>query len=440
MMRSERRRIFLIALLWLVPLALYYIIQPFLFYGMPDGDVYLYHRLALQLTQGQLPFVDYFFEYPPASILVFAIPALFTTVAAEYVVVYQLLSWGLMVAITYLLISLFDVVQVRGISKLHLFGYMSISSWIVIQLAINRFDTFSAFFTILGFVLYLKGIHKDHLEYRTYGILSIIFATLIKLYPLFLLPFFGLYELKNCNWKAIRLHSIASIIFSLPFMVWMLIGFRGLLFFLGYHSDRGLEIESSWATLVLFINQISGNLNLLDHSVVYEFASIGIRSEFADTLAAISLRLYAAVLILSALFFLLKLTKENAIELLMHAGAVVMIGFPVFNKVFSAQYVVWLIPFIVLYLGAYLPKVIKPWRTSIIITVYTAVSTVLIFPIAWGWYTDGNVFLTTVLFVRNILLVGVTGFAVYQLFPKNLSESWTLTYNLFKKEFLRYTR
>lgn len=406
----------LLLALWVLPLFVAYAIRPFFESGMPDGDVLLYHRYANQLMNGQLPYIDYHFEYPPASIFIFLLPALFTTMAMEYIVVYQVFSWVAMFGTVCLFAWIYPILGIQKISKYWLVVLMSIASILVMVLGVNRFDAYSSFFTVLGFALFIQGVDKNTIWYRALGVMVIVFATLVKLYPMFLLPFMGIYELKHWNWKAMFAEAGGSIALMIPFVAWMIPGWEGLQFFLGYHSDRGLEIESLWATLVLMGHQFFG---WFDYTIIYEFGSISVRGDVPDLLSDASLIIYGGLLVVAAIAYWFKINQKNAIWMLMSAMVVINVGFAAFNKVFSTQYVVWFIPLILVYLGLVFEyrKVHRPWKWAMYSLVGIAISTVLIFPLMWGWYVDEAWWLTLILLTRNIALVGLFGYALLDLIP-----------------------
>jgi hypothetical protein len=197
-------------LLWLLALGVYFFAQSILGWGMPDGDVKLYHSLALKWLDGGLPFIDFFFEYPPASIFMFVIPALISRDVQQYIMYYQVLSWATLWCSSLLMLKLHSILDIKSISRAQFFLYTSVASWVVMVLALNRFDTFSAFFALAGLVLFMQGIKSQSINYRSLGIIIVLLGTLIKLYPMFLLPFFGLYEIKNYHFQAILRHTLWS--------------------------------------------------------------------------------------------------------------------------------------------------------------------------------------------------------------------------------------
>lgn len=413
---------YLISSLLIIALGVYYIVRFGFGIGVPDGDVNLYRSIASQWRNGGIPYIDFRYEYPPASIFVFIIPALFTLDPTGYVVIYNILSVIALLICSLLILKLSELFDLDSRTKTMVYFYSIILSIIILPIAINRFDTFSTLTVILGLYLYLKGIKESSITTRALGIVSVVLGVFIKLYPIFMLPFFGLYELKNRNWKALMIQTLIGGLFCLPFFVWMYFGKTGMEYFLSYHSDRGLQFESTYASVIVLLQRLGVEMNSW---TVYEFATFGIRGPLPDILASISLYLFVIVLIITLVLFWLQLKSNNSFDLLLQASVVVNVGFASFNKVFSTQYVVWFLHLLLLYLVLISQKQTKKINQSFILCLYIGSSSMAIFPFFWDIFLQYSLPLSLLLVTRNALLILILVGIMVSMIRNQITKTWS---------------
>jgi hypothetical protein len=211
----------------------------------------------------------------------------------------------------------------------------------------------------------------------------------------------------------------------LPFWFWD--GPRCLGFF-AFHRDRGLEIESLYSSLVLTFQGFGG-----PPEVYHSHNSFNIRSSLSPALLAAAPWVAGAVLLAATVLLLAhagkllarpapKEEQARAIFAQAHPGfvtayaALFLLLFVAANKVFSPQYLVWLLPFVCL-----LP--VEGRRLGLFLGgfVFLALLTMLLFPILFfsdlvnrTAGPDGSVILqgptplgASLLSVRNLLVVGL---------------------------------
>jgi len=232
----------------------------------------------------------------------------------------------------------------------------------------------------------------------------------------FFLPFIGLYEAKRFNLRFIGIQVLCNTLFLIPFGVWILFGWSGFSHFLTYHSDRGLEIESTWSTAIMMVDQV---FNLGSYEVVYEYGSFGIRSGVADFLASISMIIFVGIMSLAYLIYFFNTSRNDTLIMMLRAFIISTAGFAVIGKVFSAQYIMWFVPLLLIYLAIELRSIWPARSLSIAtsLTMFVALSTTIIFPLAWTQYIEGNPALTGILLIRNILLLLVVLMAIVRMLP-----------------------
>ena len=193
----------------------------------PRGELALYHSFAEKLSQGMIPYKDFFPEYPPFSLPIFWLA--------------NILGHQWFTLIYYVLVALFTGLLAFLIHKKGGNSYIFLAAILPLGgLFWDRFDIFPAFFAFLAIYMMKKNVYMSSLS------LSIGF--LIKVFPVVLLPmvFFS-------AWKQKKLIGAASL-FVFPIMVSIGIiallggGFKKLIEFQG---NRGIQIESLRATPLL---------------------------------------------------------------------------------------------------------------------------------------------------------------------------------------------
>jgi hypothetical protein len=230
---------------------------------------------------------------------------------------------------------------------------------------------------------------------------------MLKLYPLALLPVLGAYALAGRDRAGFGrlLVGCASVVIVVMAAAWMLAGPASLQW-LVYQQDRGLQIESLGAGLVLGLHVLVGQpLN-----VASGFGSVQVGAPGSDLLVAASpialAVLLGVVTAVAALRFRwdyarLGRVPNSSVHLASAAAiAVLLVG----SKVLSVQYVIWLLPFAIL----------LPVRMRWLLLAVTALSTAI-------YTTDytGLLRLETpviaALLVRNVLLAVIAAWLVVEL-------------------------
>ena len=290
-------------------------------------------------------------EYPPLTLLIFT-PALFAPLV-YYQMTFAILMALMAVFIYWLLLRYAP----RG-AALAFAGYMLIGAWATAE---ARFDLVPAALTLLCVIA--AGRKRWTLAYITLAI-----AFLLKIYPLLFLPALFIAEQQDAQrfYTAPQLLPLAS----LPAEVWRTIrGFRQwrwkntLIFFaillgvtgffalldfrgavlsqLSYFANRPVQVEST-ASPILFL---ATRFGIAGHTV-YTFGSINIVSALGGPVA-----LFFDALLVIGYLYTIYLQWRGKLEIT-QAFIAILLVFIVTGKVFSPQYLMWLIPLLV-YSGAY---------------------------------------------------------------------------------------
>ena len=317
-------------------------------------DVELYFSYASRMASGIMPYRDFAVEYTPGALLVFLIPRWFAVAVDSYSK-----AFAMEMAIFDLACLLMVFLLARRL-KLSPFGAITVYTLAVISvssIAVQRFDFAPAAITLGAVFAFGKG------HYKTSWVLLAI-GTLVKLYPIALGPLFFIYQWRHQRWQKvvlpIMLFGAVVLAGTVPF--WRLSP-EGFMHAFSLQSGRNLQIESSYAS-VLFM------LYALGRTVVGVFqgpVSWDLESPYATGIANISFVVMffaaAAVYVSYLLPYGRKPADNNgppelsALGRLVNYSLLLTLVLLLTSKVFSTQFVVWLVPFIPLVTGRARPAV-----------------------------------------------------------------------------------
>ncbi len=363
-------------------------------------DLQHYHRISLYLQQGLIPYRDFLLEYPPLALIPILIPQWLSPQvpldAVDYAIGFVLENL--------ILTSLMGV----GIALIPhprpqqtLVGYLLLTV-LLAPLLPWRYDLFPTLLT-------LGGLLGMIFNFPLLAGVALGLGIATKLYPVVLLPIWGLYFAASRDWRGLgklSLGAIATTLLSfLPF--WLLAG-DSFTSFLTYHKDRGLQIESLWAGLI----SLGHVLGLTEASSEMNFGAQHIVSPLASPLLTLQPVLFLGMMLviygLAALTFRQDIKQCQWIKLqsLVVFSLLSLLGFIVTNKVFSPQYLIWLLPFVSL----------LRWPAVTVVGVSFALTTTvsfvtrqlrLMYPLS-----------VVMLNVRNILLLGLVLFLLFSFYKK----------------------
>jgi uncharacterized membrane protein len=268
------------------------------------SDVHVYSDYAHRMTSGQVPYRDFSNEYPPL-----ALPFI---LAAHSVLLFKLLLVACGLGIVALLAFVFRSVWAVAV--------FAVSPLLVGPIYLNAYDLWPAFLLTAALALFVRGR-------PTWAFAVLGAATAAKIYPAAVLPIALLFVPRARRLQGLVWFAGVFVLVHLPFLV---LGPGGVRYAYTVQARRGLELNSLGASLLLvtghrpLANQAPGSLNVIGGS--------------ARAVAAVS-----TVLVLAAIAFATWRYARSRLPFLTACAAAVT-GFVAFDKVFSAQYVVWLAP------------------------------------------------------------------------------------------------
>ena len=311
--------------------------------AVPDGglfraarfrDVHVYQGYAEKLLHGALPYRDVFVEYPPGAFAVFLPPTAFG--ADHYNAAFKALM-ALCGAATIVFAAL--VLAELGASRRRIgvaVALLALAPVALGPISLNTYDAWPALLTVLALWLLLNGR-----DLAGFGVLGL--AVSAKVYPLVLVPLAAWFVWRRSGPRrataALGVLVLAAAAVIAPFVAYAPHGvyesFRS-------QATRGLQIESFGASLLLVLDRVG----LYDAEVVRTTGVAG-RNLVGGAAGAVAAGLLVLEALAVATVWVLYARARDARERLALAFAAAVAGFLAFTKVFSPQYLVWVLPLVV---------------------------------------------------------------------------------------------
>jgi uncharacterized membrane protein len=311
--------------------------------AVPDGglfraarfrDVHVYQGYAEKLLHGSLPYRDVFVEYPPGAFAVFLSPTAFG--ADHYNAAFKTLM-ALCGAATIVLVAL--VLAELGASQRRIWlgvGLLAVSPVALGPISLNTYDAWPALLTVLALWLLLRGR-----ELPAFAVLGL--AVSAKVYPLVLVPLAAWFVWRQAGARrAARGLGLLVLVAAAAIAPFAAYAPHGVYESFHAQATRGLQIESLGASVLLVFDRFG-----VYHAHVVETFGVAGRNlsgGAADAAAAVLLVLEAAAVVTVWLLYGRSRDLRGRLPV---AFAAAVAGFLAFTKVFSPQYLVWLLPLVV---------------------------------------------------------------------------------------------
>ena len=354
-------------------------------------DLSIYYQDSLQLLRGRLPYRDFALEYPPLALLPFALPRLATFGLPIDFIGYV---WLFLIqnAIFSTLIALV-IVQIRGLRAagpaLALYALLVAVS---APLLPWRYDLFPALLTVLALLCLLR-------QRPGWAGIWLGLGVAAKLYPAVLLLIFGAYYLAGKNRPALMRLALGSAgALAATLLPFVLIAPGPLLSFLRYHELRGLQLESLPAGAIVLAHV----LGMTSARLEFNYGALHVVSPLAGAvlswLPAIFVVLFGAVLASCLARFREEQAAGGCVtsESLVAYSVAVLLAFIVTNKVFSPQYLIWLLPF---------APLLRLRQASALLAICAL--TIVLFPFDYDHLLGMELLPVLLLNLRNLLVVAL---------------------------------
>lgn len=322
---------------------------------------FLHISTAVQPALHMLPL-----EYPPFALVIFSLP-IFAPLAY-----YQLVFAVLMALVSTLIYWLLLRYGPRG-SALAFVLYVFIG---VLALVQERFDLVPAALTLLCLI----AAERKH---WTFAYIALAFGFLIKIYPILFLP--ALFIAEQQDRQRVYISEQLSTLKSLPIELWhtlqsirywhwknillffsLVLGITGffaifnfkgaILSQVSYFANRPLQVESIAGTLLWL-----GTLIGFPVHIVYTFGSINIISALGGVISNLS-----EILFIAGYIYSIYLEWRGKLDIVQTCIALLLV-FIATGKVFSPQYLIWIIPLLA-YSGAFDVPWLVVWGSISLLT------------------------------------------------------------------------
>jgi hypothetical protein len=248
-------------------------------------------------------------------------------------------------------------------------------------LAVTKFDVGPAALTLITCMAWTSGK-------RTTGGICAALGALTKIFPgAAAIPFVSA-DLRRRHTRGVITLALTT---ALGLGLWFAIGGAGVVRSLGYHLERGIEVESLASGLLAIWSKLQSQ------SVSTRYTHFSIELVAPGAALAAKSTLILQILALAAVAF--RSFRTDLRDPFRDASAAV-VGFLTFGKVLSPQYLLWPIPLIVLVRG-------RTGRLARPLMLACCLGTTLVYP----WSIDRLVVLhpraLAILNARNLLLVAL---------------------------------
>ena len=358
-------------------------------YSIPYSGTGLFYEYAGRVLSGQLPYRDFFAEYPPLALALFTAPRMLGESFRWYYVWYQV---EVVAADLLIVLALYLAARRWVLSPFQVIGAYTIAVLVVGPINLQQFDIFPA---ALSLFAVLRFAADDAIGA---GILLAL-AVMTKVYPILLAPMFVLLAWQQNRrgvFKAIVAFVVTCALVLVPWLVRGPASLRGML---SFHAGRGTHLDSVYST----ISFAARSFGLTWVNIVYNFRSWNISGGVPDALARASTFVLLAVL--AIVYTLIYRTARHRsspaardVQFVGHAALVVLLAAMVASKVLSPQYLVWLTPFV--------PFVIGPRRRAVWAGIIaTGLLTYWLYPWRYTALLNRETSAVLLLAARNIALV-----------------------------------
>jgi uncharacterized membrane protein len=283
-----------------------------------------------------VPYRDFFMEYPPGALAVFLPPAAFGS--AHYNAAFKCLLALCGVATLLLVASL--LVRL-GVSPARLWAAIllfALSPLALGPISLNTYDAWPALLTLAALALLLA-----ERDVAAFALLGAAFAA--KVYPIVLVPPAAIFVWRT-HGRATALRALGvsvgvAALFVVPFLA---LAPHGLAESFRAQAARSLQVESLGGSLLA----VADRLGLYSANVVHRTGhaiSYDLVGSLPETLAVLSSIAQALAVAVIAWFYVRGRDDPKRLALTFAAA---LAGFLAFTRFFSPQYLVWVVPFVLL--------------------------------------------------------------------------------------------
>ena len=356
------------------------------------GDARFYENWGGWIAAHQIPYRDFQLEYPPGAIPTFVAPVYLRKIFGYHGRYFTWLRIEILVFSLIALVAMLYVLARPGVSRRRAYAVCivaGISPAVLGPITYFHFDYWPSMFAVgaVAALVYKRGVLACALAAA---------GAAAKVYPVLLIPI-ALYELwRRGRWRAVAKGAAAALaVLAAAVGPFLILAPHGIYWALNREQVRPLEVESIGAGFFMLAHAITG---AHVHIVLSGGGSHGIAGGTARAVStALTVGMAAALVAVYVRYFRSRHTTED----LLVACATVVVVYIVFSKVFSPQYLLWLVPLVPLLGGR------RGLRASVLLLVILGVTQILE-PYRYAQYfRQSTTWIPYVVFFRNMLVVGL---------------------------------
>jgi len=306
-------------------------------YAIPFSGTGLFYDYAGKVLSGGIPYRDFVMEYPPFALVFFTAPRILGESFRWYYVFYQT---EVVVFDLVIVAALYAVARHWRLGEWRVLAVYTIVVLAVGPITLQQYDIFPATLSLLALVWFCRQ--------RPVGAGAFLgLAIMTKVYPLLLAPVFVLLSARTRSYRNIHRAAVSCaatcIIVILP---WLVSAPRSLGVLVSYHAKRGAQIESTYGSIALALHTLVGTRA----DAVVEAGAWSVAGPVPQALARAS----TLVLIVALGWCYASIWREGSrrtaeartdILFVAQASALVLAASIAASKVFSPQYLIWVMPF-----------------------------------------------------------------------------------------------
>jgi len=287
-----------------------------------NQDITLYYNYMNLAISGNIPYIDYMIEYPQfflIPVFIAAIPSLILHSPLVYLSSFMILM--LLIDTATLIGVYFIALRLFGQQKAFLCSVLYATAFSSAFLVATIYDSFPVFFLVVSVLLFLYG--KEVPAY-----ISATVGTMAKWFPVFCFPYYILFTIKNKRAtgslkKGILLSCCIVFLTVVPFIV---LNYQAFLKTYLFHVGR----EAYFRSWIYYMDLIS--------------------KYYFDSEPFVHLSLVFLVVVECALLYWYYRYLDGKQSTLCYLILLSIFCFILLNKVFAPYYILWVTPFLALFL------------------------------------------------------------------------------------------